>query len=351
VRVLGTPTTTTLLEWVGGLTLLLVVSFSALVAGGIVLVEIIAGGNVGSESPSAACSNGVDDDSDSHIDFPADPECSSIADTDEYHAPRLPAPIQGTHYTLQWRDEFETFDTSRWNDHLRWSPCTPPAGRIHADAGTLHLEQAAGECELTQINTAWQVANPSSFIQPLYVELRVKLPAGDRSWPSAWFMNYQHLSRAPATGEQTSACTSKGGQLIDELDVIDNGAPGQLTDTLVSSLHKNTSGYCGVPDDQKGCRNRALPGAQCGIDVEVDLTTDFHRIAAWWTAGHVRVYVDDVLVKAFRTFPDAGSFIGTDGAPMGLLLGSTRGHYSCPNCGKRPAVIDTQFDYVRVYKP
>ncbi len=37
--------------------------------------------------PSAACSNGLDDDGDGKIDYPADPGCSSTADTNEYNAP------------------------------------------------------------------------------------------------------------------------------------------------------------------------------------------------------------------------------------------------------------------------
>ena len=268
---------------------------------------------------------------------------------EQAQAREIPAPLAGSGYALAWADEFESFDTARWNDHLRWSACTPPAGRIYVSAGILHLEQAVGECELTQVNTAWQVATPASFLQPLYVEFRMKLPAGDRSWPSAWFMNFQHLSRPPPEGEQTSACTTSGGQLIDELDVIDNGAPGELPDTLVSVLHKNTSSYCGVADAQNGCEDPDFPGPSCGMDVNVDLTAAFHRIAAWWTAGQVRIYVDNVLVERISTFPDEGNFRGTDAVPMGLLLGSHRGDYDCHPCGTHPAVIDTQFDYVRVY--
>jgi hypothetical protein len=263
----------------------------------------------------------------------------------------VPAPVVGAGYTLDWSDEFDTLDTSRWNDRLRWSPCVPPAGRVHVTRGVLHLEQAVGECELTQVNTAWNVADPSSFLQPLYVEFRMRLPAGDQSWPSAWFMNYEHLRVPPPAGQPTSACTTAGGDLIDELDVVDNGAPGQQADTLVSTLRKNPTGYCRVPDALSGCDNPGLPGAFCGVDVNVDLTAGFHRIAAWWTAGQVRIYVDDTLVETFHTFPDQGTFHGTDSVPMAMLLGSHRGDYNCDGCGTVPAVIDTQFDYVRVYSP
>ncbi len=37
--------------------------------------------------PSYACSNGVDDDGDGKIDYPADPGCTGVTDTNEYNAP------------------------------------------------------------------------------------------------------------------------------------------------------------------------------------------------------------------------------------------------------------------------
>lgn len=40
----------------------------------------------------AVCNNGVDDDSDSLVDFPSDPGCSSINDSDEYNAPTTTVP-------------------------------------------------------------------------------------------------------------------------------------------------------------------------------------------------------------------------------------------------------------------
>ncbi len=37
--------------------------------------------------PTSACSNGLDDDGDGKVDYPADPGCSSSTDTNEYNAP------------------------------------------------------------------------------------------------------------------------------------------------------------------------------------------------------------------------------------------------------------------------
>jgi hypothetical protein len=42
--------------------------------------------------PSYACSNGVDDDGDGKVDYPADPGCASSTDTNEYNAPAPPPP-------------------------------------------------------------------------------------------------------------------------------------------------------------------------------------------------------------------------------------------------------------------
>ncbi len=43
-------------------------------------------------APTYACSNGKDDDGDAKVDYPADPGCSSTTDNDEYNAPPAPAP-------------------------------------------------------------------------------------------------------------------------------------------------------------------------------------------------------------------------------------------------------------------
>jgi uncharacterized protein YkwD len=42
--------------------------------------------------PAPACSNGKDDDGDAKVDYPADPGCTSSADTDEYNAAAPPPP-------------------------------------------------------------------------------------------------------------------------------------------------------------------------------------------------------------------------------------------------------------------
>lgn len=42
--------------------------------------------------PSYACSNGVDDDGDAKVDYPADPGCTSSSDNDEYNASAPPPP-------------------------------------------------------------------------------------------------------------------------------------------------------------------------------------------------------------------------------------------------------------------
>jgi hypothetical protein len=44
-----------------------------------------------SESPNPECSNGIDDDRDSKVDYPADPGCSSVDDTDEADPPPPPS--------------------------------------------------------------------------------------------------------------------------------------------------------------------------------------------------------------------------------------------------------------------
>src|SRR5215475_129130 len=54
-------------------------------------------------TPPPACSDGIDNDGDGLIDFPADPSCASASGTDEFHTPLggcgptiVPFPSQGS---------------------------------------------------------------------------------------------------------------------------------------------------------------------------------------------------------------------------------------------------------------
>jgi hypothetical protein len=50
--------------------------------------------------PAPACSNGKDDDGDGRIDYPADPGCTSSADTDEFNSTTPPPPSPPTTVTV-----------------------------------------------------------------------------------------------------------------------------------------------------------------------------------------------------------------------------------------------------------
>src|SRR5690349_5349501 len=66
-----------------------------LVAGVVLLVSACGGGGSGDDNPnppdamqtSNVCSNGIDDDTDGSIDYPADPGCDSPTDADESNPP------------------------------------------------------------------------------------------------------------------------------------------------------------------------------------------------------------------------------------------------------------------------
>jgi hypothetical protein len=270
----------------------------------------------------------------------------------------VPSPIQTANYTETWNDEFDTFDTSRWNTVLRWGPCTPAAGRVFTQAGVLHLQQQNGDpCFMTQVNTGYKVTHPLGIAPPVYVEVRAKTAPGDNAWTAAWGLNFKHVNQAPAAGEASSACTlARGGELINEIDLIDNGAQAQQPDHWTQVIRKMTGlNTCGVLNEERGC-GVPVPAPFCSHDMNVDLSADFHRYALWWTPGEVRFYFDDTLVEAVSTWPDqknsAGAPMnGTDKAPMALLLKASRGYYGCNGCGADPALVDAQFDYVRVYEP
>ncbi len=65
----------------------------------------------------AVCEDGLDNDSDGKIDFPADPGCSSATDTDETDAPPPPPPPSGcgSGKTLLKTLDYETGSFSQWS--------------------------------------------------------------------------------------------------------------------------------------------------------------------------------------------------------------------------------------------
>jgi hypothetical protein len=74
------------IKWMGALVLLVIIGLS-------LVVFAPRGGNGGNGNGGggsggpAACMNGIDDDGDGLIDYPADPGCTSKKDKDEYNAP------------------------------------------------------------------------------------------------------------------------------------------------------------------------------------------------------------------------------------------------------------------------
>jgi hypothetical protein len=68
--------------------------------------------------PAVQCADGVDNDADSLVDYPADPGCASATDNDETNAGGInPKGPPGT-WTLKFQDEFSgtSLDTTKWTN-------------------------------------------------------------------------------------------------------------------------------------------------------------------------------------------------------------------------------------------
>lgn len=283
---------------------------------------------IGSASAVAkpACNDGRDNDGDGLIDYPADPGCYGNGDRDEYNAPPPPpplgepGPIAGQGYTRVFADEFDTFDTAVWTDHVWYEP-SPPPGAISVSSGVLHLvSRRADGYPNIGITTRRDTQAATRSWRQGYFEARMKLTGGKGAFPAFWL-----LSTAHSFGIDCPPYTS-------ELDVFEG--QGSEPTVYYGTLHRNTASSCGVPDETRGGYHNIGLNLYDGA---------FHLFSAKWTAAEVCWYFDEALVECVP------SFDSTD-QDMFALIESKAGGWTGPPDATTADSLDVAVDWFRVWQ-
>jgi beta-glucanase (GH16 family) len=167
-----------------------------------------------------------------------------------------------------------------------------------------------------------------------YFEARIRFTDSPWSWPAFWLFS---LAKTEAWPDEDCR------RLIAEWDVMENGVENAdgtrpASSWYFSALHRNTSdgtddGYCGTPDEYLGT-SRDFTGT--------DLS-DWHVWSGLWTAGELCTYLDGVEIQCMAPY---------DSTPQPLHLTLTMQYLAqCDGCPPRPAELEMQVDWVRVWQP
>lgn len=270
--------------------------------------------------PPAACADGIDNDGDGLIDYPADPGCTSTSDTDETNAVTgsEPAAIAGQGYHVTFADEFNSLGSTTWSDGIWYDPGSA-ANSVYVSNGVLNLvsRRSQGYPDVTVTTEAG--SSPHVFKYG-YFEASMRWTKGAGAWPAFWLYSYQHAI-------DSNQCTTLGG----EIDAFE----GQGTEPSVyyGTVHSNTNG-CSPSDVQNG--NNYHP-------VGVDLTAAFHTYGVLWTATTVSWFLDNGLLMSAPTY-------ASDNQTMFLLFQMWIGGWTSGTNSTTPDELKTEVDYVHVWQ-
>jgi hypothetical protein len=248
-----------------------------------------------------------------------------------------PPPIDGQGYEIVFQDEFNgtALDTSVW-------ATAPFGGSLPGTVadGALTLRTTAannynwGHLASTGPRSTSEPNYPGAKAwQEGYFEARIRFTDNPWSWPAFHLFSMAKTEAFP--GED---CT----RLTAEWDIMENGVPNRdgtkpASSWYFTALHRNTGdgtddGYCGIPDTQR--------------TVERDFTgtnlSDWHVWAGRWTANQLCTYLDNVEIQCmtpYDTMPQPQHLIFT----MQYLQ-------NCGGCPPRPASLEMQVDWVRVWQ-
>lgn len=168
-----------------------------------------------------------------------------------------------------------------------------------------------------------------------YFEARLRYSDQEWAWPAFWL-----YGAATTEAEPGEDCR----YLTPEWDIMENGVAnsnGERTADhgYVSVAHRNTGdgtseGYCGVNDETRHFL-KSFP--------DIDLN-DWHIWGARWEGERLCTYLDNVEIQCMDAYDSFNQ-------PMHIVftIQYLRDHV-CPNCGPKPAELEMQVDWVRVYQ-
>jgi hypothetical protein len=223
---------------------------------------------------------------------------------------------------LTFDDEFNSLSMSNdgaangttWTNHLWYQQ--PDSNIASVSNGVLNLSSDGANNMVATVNSAAQ-----GFSQKYgYFEARIKVPAGQGTWPAFFLISTDHALNGPAPAS--------------ELDIMEG--QGSQPNAYWTTLHRD-SAHAG---DQQNGNNF--------VDTGVNLSAGFHTFSALWSPNSnvITWYLDG---KEVATAP---KYDTTDSSPMEVILGSQIGDMTGTNQpnGSTPNPAVMQVDWVRVYQ-
>ena len=252
-----------------------------------------------------------------------------------------PAPIGGQGYRLVWSDEFDTLDTSVWQpepwhaQEFDWSKVSVADSILTLTADLTPTTSQPPFATLASIGprAAARPFHPDAKVwQEGYFEIRARATNDPWTKLALWFMSYETANCWP----EPRRCWIPNS----EWDMVENGiragyagASAYANVQHASVVHRNTGSPCGVADTSHRYLWDAPAGGLC----------DWHVWSGRWTATDLTTYLDGQPLGSQPVYPDSTPqpmYMLLTAAPLSSVLGNP----------PKPATIETQVDYVRVWQ-
>jgi beta-glucanase (GH16 family) len=206
----------------------------------------------------------------------------------------------------------------KWNAGM-WCEPIPSANAFRVQNGVLTITATASE--KAQLCTQFHDASGGRYFQGGYFEARMRCT----DWSAFWLYC---ANRPNVYGSRV--LPSNPLTWTNEIDIIETD-PG-LPNTAVCTVHKNTSGNGGVPDQQNDPDYFPSAGPLLGA---------WHTYGVLWTPSQITWYVDNVKVARARPFPSTWQ-------PVQLILSASPGGVNGSASAVLPPVTEVQ--WVRVWE-
>ena len=247
-----------------------------------------------------------------------------------------PVPIRGGGYELVFEDSFDgTAAGPIWAN----APFGDGLPATVSDGALTLTSTAANDHRWAYVATTGpRVDTEPSYPFALswqegYFEARIRYTDDPWAWPGFWM-----FSTAKSEAWPDENCTL----LNAEWDIMENGIGNSAGDrppsrSFYGVLHRNSTdttpdGYCGTPDERRSIHE---------IYTDRNLS-EWHTWAGRWTEDEVCSYLDDVQLGCLPRYD-------TTSQPMHMVFTM---HYQglCGGCPPRPAELELQVDWVRVWQ-
>jgi hypothetical protein len=252
-----------------------------------------------------------------------------------------PPPIAGQGYRLVWQDDFERLDLSVWQpepwyaDGFDWSRVSVANSVLTLTADPTPTAPATRFTTLASIGprAASRPFHPQAKVwQEGYFEIRARATKSPWTKLALWFMSHETANCWP----EDRSCWIPNA----EWDMVENGIRAGYAGSSayadvqhVSALHRNTSAPCGAADTSSKYVWDRPAGGLC----------DWHVWGGRWTSTELTTYLDGQRLGSQPTYPDSTP------QPMYLLL-TAAPVTAVKDNPPMPAILQTQVDYVRVWR-